>query len=237
MKLVTTRGTQDFADVAAGYVVNAVAENPRLSVTVPTGSTPLGLYARLRAAHRAREFSLDSSTVFMLDEYCDLPSYPSRSFVSFLREHLGEVIFNSSTTRHLLEPWHEPSDYDAALDAAGGLDLAIVGVGRNGHVGFNEPGVDARSRTHVVTLAPETLEANFPDVAASARPSRAITIGLADLARARSILMLVAGDNKHEVAGLLAAGAFDPNVPATHLLEHDDLTIVMAEELLDASER
>lgn len=232
MKLVTTHGAGEFADVAAAYVARAVAENPRLSLTVPTGSTPVGLYERLRAARRAREFSLDDATVFMLDEYCDLPSYPSQSFVSFLRDNLGDVIFNPSTTRHLLDPWREPADYDGALDVAGGLDLAIVGVGRNGHVGFNEPGADPSARTHVVTLASDTLEANFADTALSSRPSRAITIGLADLRRARSILMLIAGQNKHEVADLVAGGLYDENVPATHLLDHDDLTVVMADDLL-----
>jgi glucosamine-6-phosphate deaminase len=232
VKLITTHGASEFADVAASYVTRAVAENPRLSLTVPTGSTPLGLYQRLRDARHVNEFSLDDATVFMLDEYCDLPSYPERSFVTFLQDHLGEVIFNSSTTRKLLDPAQDPADYDEALDAVGGLDLAIVGVGRNGHVGFNEPGVDPSSRTHVVHLAADTLEANFPDLAPAGRPSRAITIGLADLQRARAILMLVTGQNKHAVADLVAAGIYEANVPATHLLGHDNLTVVMADELL-----
>lgn len=232
MKLITTHGADEFADVAAAYVTRAVAENPRLSLTVPTGSTPVGLYQRLRDARRAREFSLDDATVFMLDEYCDLPSYPSQSFVSFLADHLGDVIFNPSTTRHLLDPWREPADYDAVLDSVGGLDLAIVGVGRNGHVGFNEPGVDPSSRTHVVALAKDTLEANFANTGPSSRPSKAITIGLADLRRAGSILMLISGENKHAVADLVAAGLYEENVPATHLLGHDDLTVVMADGLL-----
>lgn len=232
MKLITTSNVDEFADVAADCVTRAVRENPRLALTLPTGSTPRGLYRRLRDAHRNGTFSLEDARVFMLDEYRDLPSYPSQSFEYFLREHLGEVIFNPSTTRHLLDPWREPADYDATLDAEGGLDLAIVGVGRNGHVGFNEPGADVSSRTHVVTLAPDTLEANFPELDARLRPTRAITIGLADLRRARSILMLVAGENKHAVAEPLCAGLIDENVPATHLIEHDDLTIVMADDLL-----
>ncbi len=232
MKLITTSSADEFADVAADYVTRALRENPRLALSLPTGSTPRGLYRRLRDAHRGATLSLDDARVFMLDEYLDLPSYPVGSFQYFLREHLGEVIFNASTTRHLLDPWRAPAAYDAPLDAEGGLDLAIVGVGRNGHVGFNEPGADLSSRTHVVTLAPDTLEANFSELDPARRPTRAITIGLADLRAARSILMLVAGENKHVVAEMLSAGLIDQNVPATQLIEHDDLTIVMADDLL-----
>ena len=231
MKLVTTHGAREFVDVAFAAVARAVEQNPALALTLPTGSTPVGLYERMRQEAAGR-FSLSAATVFMLDEYRDLPSYPTNSFVEFLRGHLGDVVFNSSTTRHLIEPTTDPVDYDVALDEAGGLDLAIVGVGRNGHVGFNEPGADVRSRTHVVDLATDTLEANFAGVAASSRPTQAITIGLCDLRRARSILMLVAGERKHAVADLLAAGIVDERVPATHLLDHDDLTIVMDDDLL-----
>ena len=232
MKLVTTGDAHEFSAVAFAYVERIVAENPRLAMTLPTGSTPVDLYRRMRSAHASGQFSLAEATVFMLDEYRDLPSYPDKSFIAFLRDHLGDVIFNPTTSRRLIDPMMAPSDYDDALDAAGGLDLAIIGVGRNGHVGFNEPGVDARLRTHVVTLAADTLEANFPDVAAAHRPTRALTIGLADLRRSRSILMLVAGSGKRHVADLLAAGILDERVPATHLLDHDDLTVVMADELL-----
>ena len=173
MKLVTTHGADEFAAVAYDYVARAVAEDPQLALTAPTGSTPVGLYQRMRRAEAAGEFSLSSATVFMLDEYRDLPTYPQRSFFDYLRRHLGGLIFNPTTTRHLIDPALDPAHYDNALDDVGGLDLAIVGVGRNGHVGFNEPGIDARSRTHVVVLAADTLEANFAGVASSQRPTQA----------------------------------------------------------------
>jgi len=232
MKLITTESSGEFAQATASIVMTSVREKPDLSITLPTGSTPVGLYESLRRARREGDFSLDHATVFMLDEYLDLPSHPEGSFVEFLRRHLGEVIFNGSTTVTTINPTDDPRDYDLALDAVGGLDLAIIGVGRNGHVGFNEPGDDVNARTHVVTLFEDTIAANFADVAAHAHPTRAITIGLADLRNARSILMLVAGEKKHDVADLLAAGIVDARIPATQLLEHDDLTIVMSGELL-----
>ena len=232
MKLITTEGSEEFARCAARFVEDRVRETPAISITLPTGSTPLGLYRLLRDARREGRFSLDEATVFMLDEYCDLPAYPAGSFIEYLGESLGDVIFNDSTNVRVISPSCDPEEYDDALDLAGGLDLAIVGVGRNGHVGFNEPGDDPNARTHAVTLAVDTITANFRDVCQTLRPTRAITIGLADLRRARSILMLVAGEHKHGTAELLAAGIADPLVPATQLLDHDDLTIVMAGELL-----
>ncbi|MHB1208767.1 MAG: 6-phosphogluconolactonase [Acidimicrobiales bacterium] len=232
MKLITTENSEEFATTAASIVMRKVHEKPELTLTLPTGSTPVGLYEALRRARREGDFSLDRATVFMLDEYLDLPSYPHGSFIEFLRRHLGDVIFNDATTVATIDPNAHARDYDLALDRANGLDLAVIGVGRNGHVGFNEPGDDLSARTHVVSLLEDTLEANFAGVARGQRPTRAVTIGMADLRRARSILMLVSGDEKHAVADLLAAGMLEAAVPATHLLDHDDLTIVMAGELL-----
>ncbi len=232
MKLITTDGPEEFAAVAAHYLMRKVDEKPDLTLTLPTGSTPVGLYRDLRDARRMGDFSLDHATVFMLDEYRDLPSYPEGSFIEFLQNNLAEVIFNDSTTVVTIDPEAPPHAYDRALDEAQGLDLAVIGVGRNGHVGFNEPGDDFSSRTHVVTLHQDTLDANFAVVSRSDRPTQAITIGMPDLRHARSVLMLVSGSEKRAVADLLAAGIIDDRFPATHLLDHDDLTIVMASELL-----
>jgi glucosamine-6-phosphate deaminase len=232
--LISARSSEEFARVAAQVVATIVAAKATLTITLPTGATPLPLYERLRTEHAAGTFSLDEARVFMLDEYADLADYPAGSFLSDLRRHLGPVIFNDRTTVHSIRPSPDPSyclGYDAALDAAGGLDLAVVGVGRNGHVGFNEPGTSVNIRTHVVALTDDTLRANFPDVDDSARPTRAVTMGLSDLRRARSVLMLVRGD-KRRVAQLLAEKVVAADVPATQLLDHPDLTIVVDEHLL-----
>lgn len=234
MKLFTIQGSEEFAHCAARIVMERVREDPELTLTLPTGASPIGLYRGLIDAHRAGDFTLDDATVFMLDEYCDLPTYPRGSFLEYLERHLGAVINNERTHFESLSPTSDPRDYDEALDLAGGIDLAIVGVGRNGHIGFNEPGDDPGARTHVVALAADTVAANFPDTPQPLRPTRAITMGLADLKSARTVLMLVTGEGKHDVADLLAGGIVDPRVPATHVLDHDDLTIVMAGELLRA---
>jgi glucosamine-6-phosphate deaminase len=234
MQLLVTEGPSDFAATAAAFVMKHVESNPALALTMPTGSTPVDMYEVLVREHADRNFSLEHATVFMLDEYLDLPAYPARSFYEYLRYHLGSVIFNESTSVKRITPSDDPHlalSYDAAIDSAGGIDLAIIGVGRNGHVGFNEPGSRIWERTHVVSLTTETLEANFSSLPESERPTQAVTIGLADLLRARSVLMLVSGDKKM-VAKMLANEQANDAVPATQLLAHDDLTIVMAANLL-----
>ena len=236
MRVVRARGEGAFAEAALATLAGALRARAGLALTLPTGGTPRGLYRALRAAHARGEASLDAARVFMLDEYLDLPTYPVGSFRAYLEEHLGEVVFNGATRFEALAPSGDPARlaaYDRALDEAGGLDLAVVGVGRNGHVGFNEPGSPAEARTRVVELSEDTLEANFPGVAPEGRPRRAVTMGLYDLARARAVLMLVAGEGKAGVARrLLDERGVDPALPATHLLAHRDLTIVVEASLL-----
>ena len=237
MRVVRAGDTAAFDIAASTALITAVTAKPTLTLTLPTGTTPRGLYRRLVAAHTAGDFSLARACVFMLDEYLDLTTFPVGSFSAYLRENLGEVIFNGSTRVVEFATDYDPAAlaaYDRALDDAGGLDLAVVGVGRNGHVGFNEPGSPLGLRTHVVELAADTLDANFPNVEPSRRPQQAVTMGLADIMGARAVLMLVSGEGKTAVAQrLLSEGGVDPAVPATHLLSHRDLTVVIDAGLLD----
>jgi glucosamine-6-phosphate deaminase len=235
MKIISVADYAGLTMVASDVVTQAVALQPKLNVVVPTGHTPIGLFAHLRDEHTAGRFSLDEADIFMLDEYLDLPSYPEGSYQSFLRHHLGELVFNDFTTFHSLDVGDEALScrrYDLELTEVGGIDLAIVGVGRNGHVGFNEPAANSEERTHVVKLAASTLEANFSDQPYSARPTRALTMGLRDLIEARSILMLISGSSKAPILAALRDGVYDPLIPVTNLLDHENFTIIADEEAL-----
>jgi glucosamine-6-phosphate deaminase len=234
MKIISIADYEELSTAASEVVAQAVSLQPTLNIVFPTGHTPIGLYRRLNAEHAAGRFSLNGADVFMLDEYVDLPTYPEGSYRTFLRDHLGDVIFNNSTVFHPLDVGDDVAceRYDKALSQAGGVDLAIVGLGRNGHVGFNEPGADPLERTHVVTLTAATLEANFPGQSNSVRPTRAITMGLRDLIDARSVLMLVSGSSKASILAALRHGIFDPSIPATNFLDHQNFTIIADEEAL-----
>jgi len=235
LKILTVADYSELSLAALDAVTQAVALQPHLNVVFPTGHTPIGLYHHLRSEHSKGRFSLDDAEVFMLDEYLDLPSYPEGSYRSFLREHLGEVAFNNVTMFHSLGTGDALAScrrYDWELTFVGGIDLAVIGLGRNGHVGFNEPSARVDERTHVVDLTESTLEANFPGQPDSARPTRAITMGLRDLLEARSVLMLVSGSAKAPVLAALRDGIIDPLIPATHLLDHQNFTIIADSEAL-----
>jgi len=234
MKIIAA-ASDEFARLSSAYIIECVKRNPTLSLTTPTGSTPISTYERLRHEAKVGNFNLHDATVFMLDEYTDLPTYPEGSFQSFLRTHLGDLIFNNQTTVHTLEPNSDASQcshYDSLLNSVNGLDLAIVGVGRNGHIGFNEPGTSPQSNTHIIELSTNTLEANFKGTPSTLRPRHAITIGMADLIAAKSVLMLVAGD-KRQVVNQLLQEAVNPEVPATYLQDHPDFTLIVEQTLLD----
>ncbi|MFZ0769327.1 MAG: 6-phosphogluconolactonase [Acidimicrobiales bacterium] len=235
MKFVTVADYADLTMAASDVVTRAVELQPTLNIVFPTGHTPIGLYDHLRAEHAVGRFSLNDANVFMLDEYVDLPSYPDGSYQSFLRHHFGEVVFNNFTMFHPLTVGDELTScrrYDGELTSVGGIDLAIVGVGRNGHVGFNEPKAHPDERTHAIDLTQSTLEANFSGQPDSVRPTRAITMGLRDLLEARSVLMLVAGPFKAPVLAALRDGVVDPFIPATNFLEHQNFTVIADEEAL-----
>jgi glucosamine-6-phosphate deaminase len=239
MRLIPATDDNHLAEIAADLVIRHVAEQSDLVLTTPTGRTPIGLYRRLRSEAAAGRFDLDQATVFMLDEYLDLPGYPTGSFQAFLREHLGSLVFNASTTVHTIEPSQTNTaeicaNYDRLLDDAGGIDLAILGVGGNGHVGFNEPGATDDQRTHPILLSEDTLQANFPGVDTSLLPSTAVTIGLADLLAARSVLLIASGPTKAKAIAALCAGARIEASPVTHLLDHPDFTVVAEQALLPA---
>lgn len=235
MRIIAVASYAELSTVASTIVTQAVSREPHVNIVFPTGRSPIGLYGHLRAEHAAGRFSLNHAHVFMLDEYVDLPSHPEGSFRAFLLDHRGDVVFNSSTKFHSLIVDDEVGScrrYDRELTLAGDVDLAIVGVGRNGHVGFNEPAADRSNRTHIVKLTASTIEANFPCQSESLRPTRAITMGLRDLIEARSILMLVSGPSKAPILAALRDGIIDPAIPATHFLDHPDFTIIADEEAL-----
>jgi glucosamine-6-phosphate deaminase len=122
--------------------------------------------------------------------------------------------------------------HDIDLNVVGDLDVAVVGVGRNDHVGFNGPGAHVNERTHVVDLAASTLETNFAGQPRLMRPTRAITLGLRDLIESRSVLMLVLGSTEASVLATLRDGVIDPLIPASALLDHQEFTIIADNEAL-----
>jgi glucosamine-6-phosphate deaminase len=217
--------------VAADIVERLVAITPLAVLALPTGRTPIELYREL--VRRSDDGRIDWRQVrsFNLDEWVGLAGDAPGSYARFMREHLYSHI--NIAPENCFIPNGAAADldaeclrYEAAIDRAGGIDLAVLGIGKNGHIGFNEPGTPFDVRTHVALVADETRQANaysFPD---GQPPNRAITVGVATILRARQILLLVTGEEKAEILQQSVFGQVDVAVPASVLQRHADVTII-----------
>lgn len=232
MQLEWTEGPEAFAECAAAHVAECLAAVPAAAIALPTGMTPVGLYRALLAMQAEGRVALGAGHYFNLDEYVGVAQADSHSFAAFLRRHfLDEAAIPQAQIRLLhgdaADIAAEARAHDAAVAARGGLDLAILGLGGNGHIAFNEPGADWNAGTHVVPLTEETRAANaayFED--GFIVPRDGVTMGIATLRPARRILLMVSGASKAEALGVLLAGKADPAWPVTALAGHPGLVIV-----------
>ena len=220
--------------LAADRVGAVLARKPQAAIALPTGRTPMGLYALLCTRVAAGALSFARARLFNLDEFVGLaPDHP-HSYGGLLHRQLLDRIDVSADRLRLLhgdavDLDAECRSYDAALADADGLDLAILGLGANGHVAFNEPGTDPGGATHVVALSEATRAAQQQQTAAATPlPAHGLTMGIATLAAAREVLLLVAGDNKQQALAALLCGPVSPQWPVTYLRDHANLTVISA---------
>ena len=232
MEIEWTDGGEAFADRAAAHVAGLLAGTPAAAIALPTGSTPIGLYARLVALAAAGEVSLTGGRYFNLDEYVGVAPGNPHSFAAFLRRHFIDAAGIPADRVRLLrgdaaDIAAEAAAHDAAVAALGGLDLAILGLGGNGHIAFNEPGARWDSGTHVVPLTEATRIANaayFTD--GFTVPTHGLTMGIGMIRAARRVLLMVSGGAKAEALDALLAGEPDPDWPVTALCGHPGLTVI-----------
>jgi glucosamine-6-phosphate deaminase len=228
---------QGFACGAAEHLAALISRKPSAAIALPTGDTPLGMYAELVTRTAAGGFSPANARFFNLDDYVGLSAEHSLSYARFLRQRLLTPAGVPDTHVRLLRAeTHdleaECRDYEAAIAACGGLDLAILGLGANGHVAFNEPGSDWSARTHVVSLAPATRATHATQTRSPfVIPRLGLTVGIATIMDARQILLLVAGDTKACALAAFRRGIPDLSWPVTALLTHRHVTVLAEAEL------
>ncbi|MBK7644489.1 MAG: glucosamine-6-phosphate deaminase [Planctomycetes bacterium] len=211
-----------------------VREKPDARLGLPTGRTPIPLYRELARLHREEGLSFARACSFNLDEYLGLAADDARSFRAFMREHFFAQVDFEPRNVHFPnvagEPEREARAYAQELRAAGGLDLALLGLGRNGHVGFNEPGSGRDSSARVVELADQTrADAAVAFGGLANVPVRAITLGLAEILEARAIRMLAFGAAKSEVVRRMLLEPASQACPASLLRGHADLALLLDE--------
>ena len=218
---------------AAGLLLNAIAADPRLVLGLPTVRTPIGMYERVVRECERSNHCFGEVRTFNLDEYVGVPRDHPGSYFSYMRQYLFDhVDLDPSNARipdgTAADLAAECRRYEAAIAAVGGLELTFLGLGRNGHIGFNEPGTPFDSRTRVVELTASTRHANadcFPDHAV---PTRAITMGIGTILDSRSIVLLGAGAGKEPALERLRTGELDESFPASALGRHGDVLVLSA---------
>jgi glucosamine-6-phosphate deaminase len=241
MRVVWCADADAAGRAAAEIVARSVAGRPDSVLALPTGSSAQPMYDRLAALCAGGVVSFAGATAFHLDEYVGLPIGDPDAFSTYMRDRFARRVDLAAGRMRLLDgaaadPDEECRRYEDAIAAAGGLDLAVLGLGANGHIAFNEPGSTRTSRTRVVSLAAETRAANALVFGPGRRvPERAMTIGLATILDARSIVLIVAGQGKRRALVALTNGHVDPAWPATWLIEHRDV-LVLADAALGQPE-
>jgi glucosamine-6-phosphate deaminase len=192
------------------------------------------VYARLAAIHRDEGLSLRGITTFNLDEYVGATRDDAWSFYRFTLRHLVEPTDLPAASVHVPDGaasdiFAEAERYDAAIREAGGIDLQLLGLGQNGHIGFNEPGSSLGSATRAKALTEQTLRANQADLPAlgGERPEAAITVGLGTILSARSCLLLAVGSAKAAAVAAMVEGPVTARVPASVLQHHPNATVVL----------
>ena len=234
MKKIVFDNYNEMSVAAADAVSRQLAEKPVSVFGFATGSTPLGMYAELVRRYNAGMIDFSQARSFNLDEYYPMAKTHPQSYNSFMQENLfGKVNLAASRLPdgETDDPSLECCKYDAEIAAAGGIDLQILGIGLNGHIGFNEPAEAYSMSTCLVDLTESTLAANsrfFKD--GEKQPTAALTMGFGSIFGAKSILLLANGAAKAPIMKKLFEGKIHTGVPACLLLLHPDVTVLMDKE-------
>ena len=229
MKVIVD-SAENIAAMAAQQYVDLLKRKPNAILGGATGSTPLGLYAELVRLNKAGEISFKDASSFNLDEYVGLDGSHDQSYRYFMDHNLFDHIDIDKSRTHVPSgiDVSDPAAYDKEIAAAGGVDLQLLGIGNNGHIGFNEPGTPFGSLTHIVELTESTRQANKRFFASIDEvPTHAVTMGVKTVMQARSIILMAIGPAKAPIMKEMLQGPVTEKVPASVLQLHPDVTVYM----------
>lgn len=232
MNMIVTPSYEALSNKAADFVSAQIWLKPDCLLGLATGTTPIGLYATLVERYQAGNLNFSQVRTVNLDEYCGLPPESENSYHYFMHNHLfSKVNIPLKNTRlpdgMASDCRREGRAYDAHIAALGGIDLQVLGIGHNGHIGFNEPAEAFTADTHCVLLSESTIWANarlFSSV--DQVPRQAITMGIRSILQAKKILLLASGKDKKKILQQAFSGPITPKCPASILQLHPDVTVI-----------
>jgi glucosamine-6-phosphate deaminase len=234
MLLMLKSNPHELGREAARIVANAVRRNPAMRLGLATGSTTLGMYKELVRLHREESLDFSRVVTFNLDEYLGLTAPHPQSFHYFMREHFFAHVNIPERSIHIPDGAIRGdydqycASYEQCIRDAGGVDLQILGIGRNGHIGFNEPTSSLGSRTRLKVLTKETIEDNRKFFAPGEEiPQCAITMGIGTILEAKRILLLASGSSKATPIAQAIEGPVTGSVTASALQLHPDVTFIV----------
>jgi len=228
MRIIICENYEEMSEKAAEFVKSQIMLKPASVIGLPTGSTPIGMYDKLS------DLDIDFSevTTFNLDEYYPIKKDNNQSYYYFMNKNLYSRV--NLKKENVFIPSGEADDaqkecenYEKLIKERGGLDLQVLGIGQNGHIGFNEPSDSLDAFTHITSLTENTIDANSrffekrEDV-----PTKALTMGIATIMKAKKILLLASGNEKKAIVSALLKNKIDTEIPATVLSMHSDVTLI-----------
>ena len=238
MKIIRAKDYKDMSRKAANIISAQIIIKPNCVLGLATGSTPIGTYQQLVEWYNKGDLDFSEVTSVNLDEYKGLARTNEQSYYYFMHDNLFSHVNIDLARTHLpdgMEPDADKAcaDYDRIIESVGGVDLQLLGLGHNGHIGFNEPGTAFEKGTHCVRLTERTIKANQRFFAsADDVPRYAYTMGIRNIMHARKILMVVSGADKAEAVKRAFFGPITPEVQASILQLHTDVTLVADEAAL-----
>lgn len=218
---------------AAQMVVAQVNLKPASVIGLATGSTPEGMYKELVSMYNADQVDFSEAKFFNLDEYNQISPENEQSYAFYMKKHLFSKINALSENIHIPNGMAQDIDqicteYDLAIQNSGNIDLQILGIGNNGHIGFNEPDVHFEAGTHLVELDEDTIQANARFFNSSDEvPRTAISMGIRNIMHSKKIVLIANGTKKAQILEEMLFGPVTPNVPASILQLHNDVTIIL----------
>ena len=240
MQLLVLPTRETAALAVAGFLAQTLRRTPDVVLGLPTGRTMIPVYRALVRLHESGLAELSRATTFNLDEFIGLPPGHSGSFRAYMRQHLFDhVKIPRGATHFPRSSRTKGSAYDRLIERAGGLDVCLVGIGRNGHIGFNEPASALTAETHRVKLRLATRRANaylFADRPEKV-PKFAMSMGIGTILRARAVVLLALGAGKTEIVRDATAGPVTARVPASLLQTHPNVVVVLDREAAGRSAR
>lgn len=235
MKLYVLKNYDEVSAFAANELISFLSSKPDCVLGLATGSTPIGMYKEIATKYKRGDVDFSNVITFNLDEYYPIKNSDSQSYIYFMKENLFNHV-NIDLSRVNIpngeseDPVLECMEYEKKIEAAGGVGLQVLGIGHNGHIGFNEPSNIYEAKTHYVTLDESTINANARFFESKELvPKHALSMGIKTIMMAKKILLLVTGEAKAKILKETVSGAITPMVPASVLQLHQDVTIVADE--------